>query len=117
MPSSGTAFHSLQATSQALHPMHTEVSVKKPIRGGWSTWPARAAGSMVNSHLRAGVVGNACPPRVLVHQPPQRGPARPASRADIAGQRLHLLDVHVRVESQVGQVVRGVAGGQAVGTP
>src|SRR5439155_13702572 len=31
MPSSGTLFHSLQATSQALHPMHTVVSVKKPI--------------------------------------------------------------------------------------
>src|SRR5689334_18657268 len=29
-PSSGTPFHSLQATSQALHPMHTDVSVKKP---------------------------------------------------------------------------------------
>jgi hypothetical protein len=29
----GTRFHSLQATSQALQPMHTEVSVKKPIRG------------------------------------------------------------------------------------
>jgi hypothetical protein len=35
MPSSGTLFHSLQATSQALHPMHTDVSVKNPIRGGW----------------------------------------------------------------------------------
>ncbi len=35
-PSSGTAFHSLHATSQALHPMHTDVSVKKPIRGGCS---------------------------------------------------------------------------------
>src|SRR5579875_3181142 len=33
-PSSGTWFHSLQATSQALHPIHTDVSVKKPIRGG-----------------------------------------------------------------------------------
>src|SRR5215469_3026325 len=33
-PSSGTAFHSLQATSQALQPMQTDVSVKKPIRGG-----------------------------------------------------------------------------------
>src|SRR5258708_11008319 len=33
-PSSGTAFHSLQATSHAFQPMHTEVSVKKPIRGG-----------------------------------------------------------------------------------
>ena len=35
-PSSGSAFHSLQATSQALQPMQTEVSVKNPIRGGWS---------------------------------------------------------------------------------
>jgi hypothetical protein len=26
-------FHSLHATSQALQPMHTDVSVKKPIRG------------------------------------------------------------------------------------
>jgi hypothetical protein len=28
--SSGTSFHSLHATSQALHPMHTVGSVKKP---------------------------------------------------------------------------------------
>jgi len=34
IPSSGTAFHSLHATSQALQPMHTDVSVKNPIRGG-----------------------------------------------------------------------------------
>ena len=33
-PSSGTWFHSLHATSQALQPMQTEVSVKKPTRGG-----------------------------------------------------------------------------------
>src|SRR2546430_2838362 len=33
-PSSGTRFHSLQATSQALQPIHTLVSVKKPIPGG-----------------------------------------------------------------------------------
>src|SRR6478735_8764514 len=32
-PSSGTWFHSLQATSHALQPMQTDVSVKKPIRG------------------------------------------------------------------------------------
>src|SRR2546421_830206 len=32
-PSSGTPFHSLQATSHALQPMHTLVSVKKPTRG------------------------------------------------------------------------------------
>src|SRR5665811_714386 len=36
MPSSGTLFHSLQATSQALQPMQTVVSVKNPSRGGWS---------------------------------------------------------------------------------
>jgi hypothetical protein len=32
-PSSGTRFHSLHATSHALHPMQTLVSVKNPIRG------------------------------------------------------------------------------------
>src|ERR671931_864578 len=32
IPSSGTRFHSLHATSQALQPMQTEVSVKKPTR-------------------------------------------------------------------------------------
>jgi hypothetical protein len=31
MPSSGNWFHCLQATSQALQPMQTVVSVKKPI--------------------------------------------------------------------------------------
>ena len=36
-PSSGMRFHSLHATSQALQPMHTEVSVKKPLRGGGSS--------------------------------------------------------------------------------
>ena len=33
-PWSGTSFHSLQATSQALHPIQMLVSVKKPLRGG-----------------------------------------------------------------------------------
>ena len=36
-PSSGMRFHSLHATSHALHPMHTLVSVKNPMRGGAST--------------------------------------------------------------------------------
>src|SRR3954454_22131140 len=31
-PSSGIRFHSLHATSQALQPMQTDVSVKKPTR-------------------------------------------------------------------------------------
>src|SRR3954451_1405262 len=39
----GSVFHSLQATSQALQPMHTEVSVKNPTRAGWSgSYPASA---------------------------------------------------------------------------
>ena len=33
-PSSGIAFQVLHATSQALQPMQTEVSVKNPMRGG-----------------------------------------------------------------------------------
>src|SRR5579884_3072068 len=32
MPSSGNWFHCLQATSQALHPMQSVVSVKNPLR-------------------------------------------------------------------------------------
>src|SRR3712207_5518943 len=37
----GSVFHSLQATSHALQPMHTEVSVKKPTRSGCSSsYPA-----------------------------------------------------------------------------
>ena len=35
-PSSGTSFHSLQATSHALHPMQMLVSVKNPLRAGGS---------------------------------------------------------------------------------
>ena len=35
-PSSGTSFHCLQATSQALQPMQIDVSVKNPLRGGCS---------------------------------------------------------------------------------
>ena len=31
MPSAGSAFHCLQATSQALQPMQSVASVKKPI--------------------------------------------------------------------------------------
>lgn len=44
-PEPGTSFHSLQATSHALQPMQTLVSVKKPIRGGASVQPASGAGS------------------------------------------------------------------------
>src|SRR4051794_23815946 len=53
IPSSGIAFHSLHATSHALHPMHTDVSVKKPLRGGGSTQPASTAGLVTTRLLRS----------------------------------------------------------------
>src|SRR5579862_2192669 len=106
IPSSGTAFHSLHATSQALHPMQIEVSVKKPIRGGCSGYPARAAGSTLISHLRPGVAGDARPPVIVPDQLAQRGSARAAAGPDVTSERLDLLDVHVRVQGQVSQVVR-----------
>ena len=41
----GTPFHCLHATSHALQPMHTDVSVKNPTRGGCSVCPASPATS------------------------------------------------------------------------
>src|SRR5579884_2226173 len=47
-PSSGIRFHSLQATSQALQPMQTEVSVKKPTRSFFaSPYASQPAGTPV----------------------------------------------------------------------
>src|SRR3954454_9141809 len=120
-PVSGTLFHSLQATSQALQPMHTEVSVKNPIRGGCSSCPDSAAGSVSAwvtsasearnaglprnvfpiSDLRPGLLGDAGPLLVLAHQRAARRPARAPGRPDVAGEGLDLLDVHVRVQRLV----------------
>src|ERR1017187_8419685 len=117
--------------------MQIEVSVKKPIRGGWSRCPARAAGSagpavagviapatadrskkaLLISDLRPGVVGDSGPHGVGVHQFPERRAPRAAAGLDVAGQRLDLLDVHVRVQGEVSQVVRGITGADAVGSP
>src|SRR5262249_23584712 len=102
MPSSGTSFHSLQATSQALHPMQTEVSVKKTIRGGCPTCPPWAPGPAALPPPRAGAVGDARPPHVRPDEFPPGRPARAAAGTDVAGHRLDLLDVHVRVQGQVG---------------
>src|SRR5512133_1091709 len=101
IPSSGTRFHSLQATSQALQPMHTVVSVKKPMRG----WICRPY-----------VV---CPSAATVpfHELAQLRPARTAARTDVAGARLDLLDVDVRVERQMEEVVRAVARRDAAAAP
>src|SRR5579875_3243630 len=126
-PSSGTWFHSLQATSHALQPMQTDVSVKNPIRGGAPRWPLLAAGapssssrprmSTATAHLPTSVPVYAGPADVLVHQGGPVGAPRPAAGTDVAGERLHLLDVHVRVERQRGQLVRRVPSRVAVGPP
>jgi hypothetical protein len=47
-----------------LHPMHTDVSVKNPIRGGWSAYPEQAAGSSPPS-ASAGPLANGAPLCVL----------------------------------------------------
>src|ERR1700736_4392574 len=132
-PSSGTAFHSLQATSHALQPMQTDVSVKNPIRAGCSAYPASAAGSrgragsassasrcdhgVLISQLRPGVGGDPGAFLVFTDKITQGRPTRPPPGANIAGQRLDLLDVHVRVERHVGQLVVRVPGGVAVRAP
>src|SRR6266851_5491952 len=57
-PSSGTSFHSLQATSHALQPMQTVGSVKKPtvaLRGVMTRGPCAPATVPVLSDLAAGV--------------------------------------------------------------
>src|SRR3989440_8315457 len=94
-PSSGTPFHSLQATSHALHPMQTLVSVKNPIRS-----------AMTVAFLDAG----AAPVRGEVGQDGRAG--RPAPGPDVAGTDLALLDEHVRVEHDAEEVVGRVAGHQ-----
>src|SRR5579859_715519 len=125
-PSSGTLFHSLQATSHALQPMQTEVSVKKPTRGGCSRYPASAAGSASGPWklfcwcamvllLRLGlgvspggpVAGREDPGAGFPRDPRaapvpgdvcgQRRAAGAASGLDVAGQDLAFLNEDVRV--------------------
>src|SRR4051794_13266615 len=92
-PSSGTRFHSLQATSHALQPMHTDVSVKNPIRTG-----SIEGGT---SDLRPRLLRDACATLVVLDQTDELRSAWPASRPDVARHRLDLLDVHIGVERQV----------------
>src|SRR6202012_1003798 len=47
----------------------------------------------------------------------QGRPTGPAAGPDVDGQRLDLLDVNVRIETQVHQVVGAVAGGGPVAAP
>src|SRR5690242_15136261 len=51
---------------------------------------------------------------VVLDEPQQLFTARPTARPDVARPDLALLDVHVRVERETEQLVRGVAGHVAV---
>src|SRR3954469_13410777 len=76
-PSSGTRFHSLQATSQALQPMQMDVSVKKPTRSLASSpyVSGQAAGVPVGSaRLAIGLLPH--PLYELRQLLPARAPAR-----------------------------------------
>ena len=118
-PSAGRSFHCLQATSQALQPMHTVVSVKKPIRRSPATWwmasSVGAATVALTSRASCGASASgsswsgatAAVRRLDALQALRRGPAAPAG-AHVARERLGLLDRDVRIAGQSAQVVRGV---------
>src|SRR3954447_20651733 len=123
--------------------MHTLVSVKNPMRGGGSAWPASSAtcgsgpekelprgpagagrspspvppGCRSSAYLRAGLGGDAGAFAVTGDERRQLWPPRTAARADVDGQRLDLLDVHVPVERDGRELVEGVALGDAVRAP
>src|SRR5437867_3336337 len=100
-PSSGSWFHSLHATSHALHPMQTVVSVKKPLalmvlrllsslrRSGLHAMSAEGAlahpGEIPGGLAAADRHGQ----RAAGHHP---APAAPAAGLDVAGQALRFLD-------------------------
>src|SRR3569833_2615230 len=68
-PSSGTAFHSLHATSHALQPMQTLVSVKKPTRGvGRGTAATSHLLALVVAFVHAGHLGDPGPPTKPNHK-------------------------------------------------
>src|SRR3954452_15242880 len=108
-PSAGRSFHCLHATSHALQPMHTVVSVKKPIRAA----AGRSTAISVNGPLRPGVP-RLLRPVVLVRlrcvlRPARRavrlaGLARTPPRSHVARERL-VLDRHVRVARERHEVV------------
>src|SRR5690349_23886307 len=63
------------------------------------------------------LLGDAGPLLVLAHQRGAGRAGRPAPGPDVAGERLDLLDVAVRVQAYRGQVVGGVAPAVAVRPP
>ena len=110
----------MHATSHALQPMHTDVSVKKPTRSCCSSslQPSgrrRLEARSCASHAPRAPRGAVARVRLLAQLGDELGSASPRGRRP--GRMPHvaafdLLDVHVRVERHVQQVVRAVAGRQ-----
>ena len=103
----GSSFHSLQATSQALQPMHTEVSVKKPYRT-----PAVGASGTRRAHGR--------PPSWIGGRPPCAG--GPRRWGDVRRRCRTSADLvswmkTFGIERESQQVVGGVADAQPLRTP
>src|SRR4051794_693726 len=69
--------------------------------------------------LNAGLclLRGARPLAALADEPGQLRAARPAAGEDVAGERLHLLDVNVRVEDDRREVVGGASGRETTGPP
>ncbi len=88
-------FHSLQATSQALQPMHSVESVKNAVMVA-----AHAGCSMCSFHCSSAA-----------------GPRSRRARLDVADQRLGFHDAHVRLLGDDQQIVGYVALDHSVVSP
>src|SRR5262249_59413373 len=103
----GSWFHSLQATSQALHPMHTVVSVKNPIgsdiaRPSPTSFERGLCPRNPGGRFRK---GGEAPLRVSI----------PSARTSlgllqIADEGLALVDRDVGIGDERRELVRGIAG-------
>src|SRR5438445_5841680 len=113
-PSSGTSCHSLHATSQALHPMHSVESVKKPVIAiAAPRHPERSEGAQRELLLRS-VRSFA----VFAAQDDVSRDAGPyVALSDIAAQALRFHDPHVRLFGDRDQIVDDIASHQSAITP
>src|SRR4029079_2584876 len=108
-PSAGTWFHSLHATSHALQPMHTDVSVKNPTRAD--------PDSSVTSGVRSGLCVDALSSLVLLDERCSLLAARTAAGSDVACECLHFLDVDVRIQGEGGELVCRIGGHACARSP
>src|SRR2546421_7428525 len=110
IPSAGSWFHSLHATSQALHPMHTVVSVKNPIACAIRPTPFERGLCPRNPPGGRFRKGGEAPLRVS-------SPAPWLGLLHVADERLALVDRHVGIADERGQLVDDVTGDDALVAP